>query len=635
MALNNKVKIFVSHRIDLDSVTVKNNVYYPVRCGACFDSNYTGEIAGDNTGENISQFRMKLGEFTVQYWAWKNIEADYYGLCHYRRYLSFADKRYPTDEKQQVIETFLDEHTIGKYRLNNPEYITEFVSKYDAVVGEYAQIGGMYTPRGPQKTVYEHFCAYDGYLINKEDIDLFLDTVDELYPKIGKYAREYFAGNRFRGYNCFVLKRDLFFQLCEMETEIMQAIQKSGKINFDYRTSLQSRTYGFFTEWIYGCFIYYLEKATDRKIKTVQLVFFENTEKPIYPSPLSERVPVAYLVNRYLMPAAMVSIQSLLEHKKSSTQYDVILLHYELTADEQREIVANFQDEQDISIRCLDIKKNLPSASNGLRWDQTLNAPSAVLFLPWLLPEYERVIFLHTDVFAKTDLYELNKMDFGANWVIAPLDFTSISENNADRDILEIRKHKLAMENPYQYFSTSIMAMNLMELRKKILFDQMMRYGRETNPSRDIMNRICSGKVKILDAAWNVCPPANGQVKWMLDFLPAFYSAQCVAAQKAPKIIHYQGYPKPWQMPFREETSDFWLLARNTIFYERLLAHSIASVCAPSSNAYPAAGRSFPRRVADRLLPLGTRRREFAKKIIPRGSHRWNILKSIYHFLRK
>ena len=79
------IKICVSCRIDLDSETVRNPLYLPVRCGAACDPRRDTGIQGDDTGENISDRRMTFNEFTVQYWAWKNLTADYYGLCHYRR----------------------------------------------------------------------------------------------------------------------------------------------------------------------------------------------------------------------------------------------------------------------------------------------------------------------------------------------------------------------------------------------------------------------------------------------------------------------------------------------------------------------------------------------------------------------
>ncbi|MDR0643885.1 MAG: DUF4422 domain-containing protein, partial [Treponema sp.] len=81
------IKIFVSHRIDKDSETINNPLFYPVRCGAVFDEREDKpNIPGDDTGDNISEKRLSYCELTVQYWAWKNVEADYYGLCHYRRY---------------------------------------------------------------------------------------------------------------------------------------------------------------------------------------------------------------------------------------------------------------------------------------------------------------------------------------------------------------------------------------------------------------------------------------------------------------------------------------------------------------------------------------------------------------------
>ena len=71
------IKIFVSHRIDMDSELVDNPLFVPIRCGAVLDNRNDVTMLGDDTGKNISEKRMTFNEFTVLYWAWKNVSADY------------------------------------------------------------------------------------------------------------------------------------------------------------------------------------------------------------------------------------------------------------------------------------------------------------------------------------------------------------------------------------------------------------------------------------------------------------------------------------------------------------------------------------------------------------------------------
>ena len=55
------VKIFVSHRIDLESQVIDNPLYINVRCGAVYDKRQSDEyvkMLGDNVGDNISEKRF-------------------------------------------------------------------------------------------------------------------------------------------------------------------------------------------------------------------------------------------------------------------------------------------------------------------------------------------------------------------------------------------------------------------------------------------------------------------------------------------------------------------------------------------------------------------------------------------------
>ena len=75
----------------------KDDMYLPLHVGAegKLDENGNDLDLGytkDNSGDNISNLNSSFCELTGLYWAWKNIDADYIGLVHYRRHFSLKKK---------------------------------------------------------------------------------------------------------------------------------------------------------------------------------------------------------------------------------------------------------------------------------------------------------------------------------------------------------------------------------------------------------------------------------------------------------------------------------------------------------------------------------------------------------------
>ena len=66
-------------------------VYLPVHVGA--EGKDSIGYTPDNTGENISAKNPYFCELTGLYWAWKNLDADFIGLVHYRRYFTCKEVR--------------------------------------------------------------------------------------------------------------------------------------------------------------------------------------------------------------------------------------------------------------------------------------------------------------------------------------------------------------------------------------------------------------------------------------------------------------------------------------------------------------------------------------------------------------
>ena len=64
----------------------EDRTYHPIQVGAAGKAVIDPRWLRDDAGENISAKNAGFCELTAYYWAWKNLDADAYGLCHYRRY---------------------------------------------------------------------------------------------------------------------------------------------------------------------------------------------------------------------------------------------------------------------------------------------------------------------------------------------------------------------------------------------------------------------------------------------------------------------------------------------------------------------------------------------------------------------
>ena len=79
-------------------------VYFPIHVGAEGKKDPMGHpldlgYIKDNTGENISDKNKNYCELTGLYWAWKNLNADYIGLAHYRRHFTVKNKKGTKEER--------------------------------------------------------------------------------------------------------------------------------------------------------------------------------------------------------------------------------------------------------------------------------------------------------------------------------------------------------------------------------------------------------------------------------------------------------------------------------------------------------------------------------------------------------
>lgn len=646
------IKIFVSHRIDLDSETIDNPLYIPVRCGAVYDEREDITMLGDDTGDNISEKRMSYCELTVQYWAWKNIKADYYGLCHYRRYLSFSPSNFPgnVDYHDQVLEANLNNASAEKYGLLDSTHMMDEIGKYDIIIPQKWNVTQFNGPSRKSKSVYDMWKDHENILIGKNSLDITIEIIKELFPQYSESCKAYLSQKYVTGFNCFIMRKALFQQLCEFEFSVLKELEQ--RLDSTYYGRELTRTLGFIGETLVGIFVYHCEKQYSSRILQQQLIMFQNTEhyakiKPIW----ANEIPIVVTSSDFYVPYVGVFIQSIAETCNPAKYYDVIVLNKSITPQNKEFLLRGCRRFKNIAVQFYNPTNDL----NGMKF-YTANAVEESnyrLLAPWILTNHQKAIIMDVDIILKEDISHLyDETIFAEDELIAAAKDMVYQGmlNGVVEDAMEYATKTMKMRQPYDYVNTGVMVFDLQKIRNQVEMSNLLDFANTHHfriQEQDLINVYYEGKIKFLDVRWNFYTETNSWITHCINCAPLKDGQAYFNAAKAPALIHYANVPKAWDDPTSLLADEFWMVARRTIFYEVILSRLInvqtgvlhGAVYELQQFVYHKKGsfpstldtRSGARRFADKLLPKGSKRREFAKIILPKGSLRWRFCKQIYY----
>lgn len=198
------------------------------------------------------------------------------------------------------------------------------------------------------------------------------------------------------------------------------------------------------------------------------------------------------------------------------------------------------------------------------------------LVLPELLPAYQKILYLDSDMVVQQDVADLYHEDIDGFLLGACHDAdTAGLYNGYEPNKKKYMDQVLQLKEPYLYFQAGTLLMNLEEFRKVYTAEEKLQYAGSYKfqlLDQDILNKLCEGRVRYLDMAWNVMVDYAGIRKNQIVVkAPAWLNEMYLAARENPKIIHYAGSEKPWQHPGMDFGPVFWRYARQTPYYETLL----------------------------------------------------------------
>ncbi len=253
-------------------------------------------------------------------------------------------------------------------------------------------------------------------------------------------------------------------------------------------------------------------------------------------------------------PFLSVAINSLVKNASESRGYRIVVLHEDMNEENRSKISA--LEKENVKIDFIPMKKGLETVtdrmSNRLRCDYFTLTIYFRLFIPAMFPEYDKAVYIDSDVVLNSDIAELYDTNIGDNYIAACPDFS----------IQEIQPLVNYVENAVgvkkiEYINSGVLLMNLKALREKSFDSHFLSllntyHFDSIAPDQDYINAMCNGKILYLPELWDAMPN---------DSKPEL---------EAPKLIHYNLFSKPWCYDNIQYEQYFWKYAEDSGYKEKI-----------------------------------------------------------------
>ena len=320
-------------------------------------------------------------------------------------------------------------------------------------------------------------------------------------------------------------------------------------------------------------------------------------------------------------------IRSVIANASPARQYDIIVLFNDISEKNQNIIGQAAQGLENISIRFIRVSQYFDSEK--LFVDQHLSIETYYrLIIPEIMPDYHKILYLDCDMVVDHDVAELFDLDLGKCIIGAAKDIDVAGQVNLKQnDWGNYATNTLGLDKPYDYFQAGVLIMDLDGLRKMASSEEMIKLAVSASwrcHDQDVLNMICKDRVFYIPQQWNVLmsweEPGRSRMQ-IMKMAPRALYGEYIKARKEPYMIHFAGYQKPWDVVDCDFAEYFWKYAKLSPYYEMLLRRIRRSFADELENPIPSrkveqmGNAPMIRRVANRLLPFGSRRREMIKRV--------------------
>ncbi len=264
------------------------------------------------------------------------------------------------------------------------------------------------------------------------------------------------------------------------------------------------------------------------------------------------KIPIFFAADDRYVPFLAVALQSLVEHASEENYYLIKILYTDIS--QKNQVKIKKYEKNNINIEFVDLSYYIEKIQDKLYTrDYYTNTTYFRLFIPELYPQFNKALYLDSDIVILSDIAELYNIDIDNNLVIAAPDgvmqsipvFREYSEK-----VVGVADHR-------NYFNAGVLVLNLDELRK-FKFAEKFLYLLETvkfsvAQDQDYLNRICKGRVKLVPLTWNAMPIPELHIK-----------------EEDIKLVHYNLNYRPWHFDNVLYEKEFWNYAKKTDYLHQI-----------------------------------------------------------------
>lgn len=262
---------------------------------------------------------------------------------------------------------------------------------------------------------------------------------------------------------------------------------------------------------------------------------------------MKQLVPVVFATDDNFAPCCSVAIASLIANRDPERSYAIHVLYDDLSQ-EHRDRLGSMAAEN-VTVECVSIKPFVDEKALYI----TKRYTRAIYFRFYAadaLPQYDKLVYLDSDLVLFGDVGELFDTDMEGNWLCGVVNYKSTGDEKRSKE--EYLAGTLGI-TPEEYINSGVLLMNLKAFRQEKLGQRCVQFLQEHTELRwmdqDALNAVCKGRIGYLDIVWN-----KNQYYYEDE-------REDGLDVSGTKLLHYLNRDKPWLVDFRAAHIPFYQYA--------------------------------------------------------------------------